>query len=397
MFHAARYNPVFNGEAHDATKPRPISSALKGVRMIGKISVAFLVVFLMVAVAAAQDVSQMDQVVQSFASKQAFMGSVLVAQGNEVLLSKGYGFANLEWNLPNSPTTKFAIASVTKQFTAAAILLLEERGKLKTDDLFRKWMPEAPAAWDKITIFQLLTHTSGVPNYTALPGYHSDEPFPATLEKVLARYPNRPLEFQPGEKFSYNSWGYVLLGYLLEKVTGDSYEKFIQTNIFTPLGMKDSGYYSNAPIIPRRSARYIQGKDGPEHLDFDESKAFSAGALYSTTEDLLRWVQGLFGGKLLSPTALAKMTSPTSVYSGYAMGVELWSFDYGQKYDSIMHSGGVAPGMPGAAALLKYFPEKKLTVVVLANLDTSQDGSTAVALISGRLAALALGFKPPDR
>ena len=137
--------------------------------MIRRIGIALL----LAAAGLAQDVSRMDQVVQSYVSNKTFMGSVLVARGDQVLLSKGYGSANLEWNIPNSPATKFRLGSLTKQFTAASILLLEERGKLKTDDLVKKFVPDAPAAWDKITIFHLLTHTSGIPNFTGFPDYRS--------------------------------------------------------------------------------------------------------------------------------------------------------------------------------------------------------------------------------
>ena len=128
---------------------------------------------LVAAAALGQDVSRMDQVVQAYVANKTFMGSVLVARGSEVLLSKGYGSANLEWNVPNSPGAKFRLGSLTKQFTAASILLLEERGKLKTDDLVKKFMPDAPAAWDKITIYHLLTHTSGIPSFTGFADYRS--------------------------------------------------------------------------------------------------------------------------------------------------------------------------------------------------------------------------------
>src|SRR5258705_73392 len=135
---------------------------------------------LLATVGLAQDVSRMDEVVQYNVSNKKFMGSVLVARGEEILLNKGYGSANLEWNIPNSPATKFRLGSVTKQFTAAAILLLEERGKLKTDDPLKKFMSDAPTAWEKITIYHLLTHTSGIPNFTSFPDYPSQKPFAAT-------------------------------------------------------------------------------------------------------------------------------------------------------------------------------------------------------------------------
>jgi CubicO group peptidase (beta-lactamase class C family) len=342
--------------------------------MIRRISITLL----LAAAGLAQDASRMDQVVQSYLSNKTFMGSVLVARGDEVLLSKGYGSANLEWNVPNSPATKFRLGSVTKQFTAASILLLEERGKLKTDDPVKKFMPDAPAAWDTITIFHLLTHTSGIPNFTSFPDYRSQEPFAATPEKLVARFRDKPLDFQPGERWSYSNSGYVLLGYLLEKASGESYEKFVQENIFGPLGMKDSGYDSNTAIIPRRAAGYEPSKDGPVNAGFIHmSIPLSAGALYSTTEDLLRWEQGLFGGKLLSAASLAKMTTPFK--NDYACGVGVRTVS-GHKV--IDHGGGIE----GFNTFLAYYPGDKLTVVALANL--TGDAPQQIVM---RLAALAHG------
>src|ERR1035437_713731 len=156
---------------------------------------------------AGPDVPRMEQVIQSSVSDQQFMGSVLVARGNEILFSKGYGFANLEWNIPNSPSTKFRLGSLTKQFTAASILLLEERGKLNVNDPVKHYMPDAPAAWDKITIFNVLTHTSGIPSFTSFPDYVSLEPFSATPTQLVARFRDKPLDFQPGEKWSYSNSG----------------------------------------------------------------------------------------------------------------------------------------------------------------------------------------------
>jgi CubicO group peptidase (beta-lactamase class C family) len=255
----------------------------------------------------AQDTARMNELMQSYVADRKFMGTALVARGNQVLFSKGYGSANLEWDIPNSPNTKFRLGSVTKQFTAACILLLEERGKLSVNDPLKKYLPDAPAGWDKITIFHLLTHTSGIPNFTGFPNYAKLEPFSATATELVARFRGKPLDFQPGEKCSYSNSGYVLLGYLIEKITGDTYEKFVRENIFTPLGMKDSGYDSNTALIPHRAAGYVAGKSGYEHAGFIHmSIPHGAGALYSTTEDLLKWEQGLFGGKLLRAASLER-------------------------------------------------------------------------------------------
>lgn len=325
------------------------------------------------------DVARMEQIVQSYVPKQ-FMGTVLVAQDGKVLLDQGYGFANLEWQIPNTPTTKFRLGSVTKQFTAASILLLEERGKLKVEDPVKKYMPDAPAAWDKITIFHVLTHTSGIPNFTSFPDYRDTAAAATTPEKLVARFRDKPLDFQPGEKWSYSNSGYVLLGYLIEKVSGKSYSDFVQQNIFAPLGMKDSGYDSNSAVIERRAAGYSRGKDGPVNAGFVHmSIPFSAGALYSTTEDLLRWEQGLFGGKVLKPESLAKMTTPFKEDYAFGLGVITKG---GRK--RIAHDGGIE----GFNTSLSYYPEDKLVVAVLANLNGPFAGQ-----INSQLSQVAHGEK----
>jgi CubicO group peptidase (beta-lactamase class C family) len=218
------------------------------------------------------------------------MGSILVERNDQILLDKGYGYANLEWQVPNSPDTKFRLGSITKQFTAACILLLEERGKLKTNDLVKNYLPDAPAAWDHITIYNLLTDTSGIPNFTEFPDYHASVATPTTPEQLVARFRDKPLDFQPGENWRYSNSNYVLLGYLIEKITGQRYQDFVEKNIFKPLGMQNSGYDSNTAIIPHRAGGYSPGSNGPVNAGYvDMSIPFSAGALYSTTHDLLRW------------------------------------------------------------------------------------------------------------
>ena len=194
----------------------------------------------------APDTARMDQIVLSYANARQFMGSVLVARGDELLFDKSYGMANLEWSVPNTSTTKFRIGSLTKQFTAAAILLLEERGKLRTEDPIKKYMADAPSAWDKVTVFNVLTHTGGIPSFTSFPDYAQKSLSPMTAGQLVDWFKDRPLDFEPGTKFSYSNSDYVLLGYLIEKLSGQTYETFLKQNIFTPLGMTDSGYDSNA-------------------------------------------------------------------------------------------------------------------------------------------------------
>jgi CubicO group peptidase (beta-lactamase class C family) len=325
-----------------------------------------------------ESVTRMEQIIQAYVPSK-FMGSVLVAQDGKVLLDKGYGFANLEWNVPNTPTTKFRLGSITKQFTAASILLLEEQGKLKVEDPVKKYMPDAPAAWDKITIFHVLTHTSGIPSFTGFPDFESHEAQAMTPEKLVEWFRDKPLEFEPGTKWNYSNSGYVLLGYLIEKISGESYSEFVQQNIFTPLGMKDSGYDSNSAIIAHRAAGYTPGKSGAVNAGFVHmSIPFSAGALYSTTEDLLRWEQGLFGGKVLTAASLAKMTTPFKQDYAFGLGV---STQNGHKM--IAHDGGIQ----GFNTALAYYPDDKLVVAVLANVNGP------AGQIAGNLAKVALGEK----
>jgi len=322
----------------------------------------------------------MNQIIQSYVDGKQFMGAVLVAQGDQIILDNGYGYANLEWQIADAPDARFRLGSITKQFTAAAILLLEERGKLSTNDPVKKYMPDAPAAWEKVTIYNLLTHTSGIPSFTDLPDYRSTEATPTTPEKLVARFRDKPLEFQPGEKWKYSNSGYVLLGYLLEKISGQSYQDFIQQNIFKPLGMTDSGYDSNSAIILHRAYGYSPGPNGPVNAGYiDMTIPFSAGALYSTTHDLLRWEEGLFGGKVLSAASLKKMTTPFK--ENYACGLFVRTVN---GHQLIEHGGGIE----GFNTDLAYYPDDKLTVVVLGNLNGGAPND-----IASKLAAAVHGEK----
>ncbi len=321
---------------------------------------------------------RLEQIVQSYVSAHQFMGSVLVAKGDESVLDRGYGFANLEWDIPNSPATKFRLGSVTKQFTAACVLLLEEKGKLRVEDPVKKYLPDAPAAWDKVTIFHLLTHTSGIPSFTDFPDYAESEAASTTPEKLVDRFRNKPLEFEPGTKWKYSNSGYVLLGYLITKVSGETYQQFMQENVFTPLGMKDSGYDSNSAIIHHRAAGYTPSKDGIINAGFiNMTIPYSAGGLYSTTGDLLRWERGLFGGKVLSDASLQKMITPFK--DNYAFGLFV---ETRNGHKEISHGGGIE----GFNTFLAYWPEDKLSIVVLSNLNGGAPGD-----IGGKLGAVMHG------
>jgi CubicO group peptidase (beta-lactamase class C family) len=325
-------------------------------------------------------VDRMDPIVRSYSDNHQFMGSVLVTQGDKIVFENSYGDANLEWNIPDDSLTKFRIGSMTKQFTASSILLLEERGKLSTDDYVKKYMPDAPAAWDKITVYNLLTHTSGIPSFTSFSDYRTSEGTSTTPKALVDRFRDKPLEFQPGEKWNYSNSGYVLLGYLLERISGQTYADFVTENIFKPLGMKDSGYDSNSAVIPHRATGYSPGPNGPVNSGYiDMTIPYSAGALYSTTHDLLLWEQALYGGKVLTAASLKKMTTPYK--ENYGCGLMIHTAKGHLQYE---HGGGIE----GFNTEMAYYPDDKLTVIVLANLNGG-----APSDIAEKLAAVVHGEK----
>ncbi len=323
----------------------------------------------------AQDTTRMDAVVTPLVDSRQFMGAVLVARGDQIVFNKAYGSANLEWKIANTPTTKFRIGSITKQFTSASILLLEQRGKLKLDDPIRKHFLDAPVAWDAITLKHLLTHTSGIPNFTNFPEYQKLKYLETPLSDVIALFKDKALEFKPGEKMAYSNSGYMLLGYVIEKASGMSYADFVQANIFVPLGMKDSGYDSNTLLIERRAAGYSRKGEAIVNADFVHmSVPHAAGGLYSTTEDLLRWQRGLYGGKLLNKASLKKLTTPFK--NNYAFGL-IVNPDKRKVYS---HGGGIE----GFNTNLAYYPQTQTTVVALSNVN----GGAPVEIVT-KLGALA--------
>jgi len=330
-------------------------------------------------VSLAQDIARMDQIVQSYVSNKTFAGSVLVARGSDVIVSKGYGLANVEWNVPSSPSARFKVASITKQFTAAAILLLEERGRLKIDDLVKTHLPEAPPTWDRITLFHLLTHTAGFPGLQPPPtGRQAPVESPdGTVAGFVTALMQRPLESQPGERFNYTNSGYLVLGHLIQKLTGQPYETFIRENIFMPLAMKDTGLDSPS-VIARRAGSYTVTPNGLVNASYPSDRIVpnTAAGLYSTTEDLMRWQNGLYGGKVISKASLQKMTTP---FKGeYGLGVYIHTID-GRR--AATHGGGAPP-----FANLTYFFDRGISVVVLGNLSVAPS-----AEIAGYLGALAHG------
>ena len=309
-----------------------------------------------------QDLGQMAVAVKAQADGNRFMGSVLVAKGDMIVFEISAGRANVEWNIPNSATTKFRIGSLTKQFTAAALLLLEERGKLSVDDPIAKHIGGVPASWRPITLRHLLTHTSGIPDFTELPNYSEWKLSGLPPSMLLARVRDLSLDFDPGTKFKYSNTGYVLLGWVIEIVSGQTYREFVKQNLFDPLGIADSGYDSSVAIIQQRASGYQVGElalrmSNANYIDMRTPGG--AGGLYSTTGDLLKWTRALFGGKLLQSGSLEKMTTPAK--SDYAYGLRVET-KHGRK--RFAHAGGI----DGFGSFLAYFPESAVTIAVLSNV-----------------------------
>jgi CubicO group peptidase (beta-lactamase class C family) len=335
--------------------------------------IAILIVGLLGAASAgfAQDTARMDAVVQSFVSNGTFSGAVLVARGSDVVFTNGYGLAHAERQVANSAATRFRVASITKQFTAAAILLLEERGQLTLDDPVKKHLPNAPASWDGMTIFHLLSHTAGFQGLATPPPARVPIESPdRSLEGFVTVAMKHPLEFVPGATFNYTNSGYFVLGYLIEKLSGHSYDRFIQENLLTPLGLNDTGLASVANI-DARARFYTRSPKGLVESELpDRVVPNSAAGFYSTAADLLRWQTALYGGKVVSPVSLEKMTTRSK--GDYGLGVYVRSV----AGRTVFNHGGGAP----AFANLSYFPDSRTSVAILGNINVSPGHELAALL-----------------
>lgn len=330
-----------------------------------------------------QITAKVDEYMKSAVEVERFSGSILVARDGKALVSKSYGMANVELDVPNMPNTVFRLASLTKQFTATAVMMLQERGKLNVNDPFCKYLTDCPAAWQPITIRQLLTMTSGIPGVTAtelgpLRG------LPVPWDQWLEATKKKPLDFIPGENFKYANSGYTLLGFIIERVSGKSYGEFLQENIFTPLRMKQTGYEDPLRIIKNRATGYRQLPGDPvTNVPYLEMIGlYAAGGIYSTTEDLLLWDNALYTDKLLSRKSRDEMFKPFKEMlpgKGYAYG--WWtSVKFGRQ--EIAHGGNLA----GFITYIARFPADRVTVIVLSNNGRGSSGK-----ISNVLSAIVFG------
>lgn len=318
----------------------------------------------------AQEISaKVDEYMNAAMRVNRFSGAVLVARNGQAVVSRGYGMANIELSVPNTPQTVFRLGSVTKQFTGMAIVLLQERGKLSVNDPVCKYLTDCPQAWQSITLRNLLTHTAGIPNYTDFPDFVKTAAVETTASELTGRFRDKPLQFAPGEKFAYSNSGYYLLGTIIERVSGKSYADFLQENIFAPLNMKQTGYDNPVRIIKNRAAGYARQGDGfINAAPISMSTAYAAGALYSTVEDMLLWDQALYTEKLVSRKSLDEAFTPFKSSYGYG-----WSI--GNRFDRqvIAHGGGIF----GFSTYIARYPADRVTVIVLSNVEGAPSGEIA--------------------
>jgi CubicO group peptidase (beta-lactamase class C family) len=332
---------------------------------------------------------KIDALIQKYVEFGNFNGSVLVAKGDGVVFKKGYGMANFEWNIPNSPDTRFRLGSITKQFTSMLIMQMVEGGKLSLEDKLADRLPYyRKETGNKVTIHHLLNHTSGIPSYTSIPNFFRDLGRQALpLRELVTKYCSGDLEFEPGSKFAYNNSGYVILGAVIEQITGKSYEQVLQEHILDPVGMKATGYDHSEVLITKRAAGYANRLDGVRNADFlDMSLPHAAGALYSTVEDLYLWDRALYGTKLLSEAGKKKWFTPG--LSNYAYGWAVLKMPVGPDKTErlvIQHGGGIN----GFSTLLTRVPEDHTLIVLLNNT-----GGGALNLITQGIGDILYGREP---
>lgn len=291
---------------------------------------------------------------------------VKIVQSGCDVKTVAYGFANLELGVPATTNSVFEIGSVTKQFTASCILLLQQNGKLSVGDLIAKHLPNIPEAWSNVTIRHLLAHTSGVKSYTGLDGFALTRRL--SQGQFIAAIGARPLEFQPGESWKYSNTGYSLLGYIVENVSGENYWEFLRERILAPLGMNATADRDPGAIITNRVSGYEQTNRLHINRDYDVTDVFSAGAMVSTVGDLAKWNGALGTETLLSATSKTAAWTPQKLNNGkpttYGFG---WYVDAVNGHNYVGHGGQTS----GFSASVQRFPDDQLFVIVLTNTDES--------------------------
>ncbi len=336
---------------------------------------AFLVTFLVSFYASiSADADKIDDYLGTQMQRLHIPGvSLAIVRDGRVIKAQGYGFANLELKAPATKETVYEIGSNTKQFTAAAIMMLVEEGKVHLDDSVTKYFPEAPETWSAITIRHLLTHTSGIQNHVAVPDwldvFRTNLKFETapSRDELLKMFFKLPLEFQPGETWAYDNTGYYLLGIVIEKASGKSYWEFLDERIFKPLGMNATRNTDPQPIVANRASGYEWKNDHFENRPvLLPAIAFSAGSLLSTAEDMAKWDAALYTEKLLKKSSFDQIWTAAATNDkapmpfNYGFG---WFVDSYHGHRLVQHSGGT----PGFSSVIYRFIDDKLTIIILTN------------------------------
>jgi CubicO group peptidase (beta-lactamase class C family) len=322
---------------------------------------------------------RVHQFVESEREKRHIPGvSVAVVQNGEVVLAKGYGQANVELDVACTADTIFQIGSITKQFTASAVMLLVEQGKIALDDAISKYVENSPEAWKDVTVRHLLNHTSGIKSYTSIPDNMAKSRLDRSKNEIIGTVRDLPLEFAPGEKWVYNNTGYFLLGLVIEKASGKPYAEFLQESIFKPLGMSDTRVNELSAIVKNRATGYMWAGQllNAEHASM--TWPYSAGAMISTVNDLAKWDAALYGEKIIKQCSLDQMWTKVKLNDGqvrdYGFG---WSLSDHRGHKLIGHGGGIH----GFTTDLARFVNDKLTIIVLTN--SSGIGANPAAITRG--------------
>lgn len=313
--------------------------------------------------------------------------AVAVVKDGKPVLAKGYGLANVEWSVPVTENTVYQLASVSKQFTATGIMMLVEEGKLSLDDKLPKFFDKLPAAWGNVTVRQLLNHTSGIKSYTNLPSFEKTLRQDFSKEEIIKMAADAPVDFAPGEKYSYNNTGFYLLGMIIEKVSGKEYGAFLQERIFQPLGMTSTRLNDLREVIKLRATGYAWENGKLRNGEYvSPTQPFSAGALISTVTDLAKWDAALYTEKLLKRASLEQMWTPEKLNDGkpltYGYG---WGVDLYRTRKRVSHGGGIN----GFSTFISRFVDDKVTVIVLSNLEGGSAGRLADGIAEFYIPALA--------
>lgn len=306
-------------------------------------------------------VAKVNEYMNALTRLNRFRGTILVAREGRVLTSSSYGLANLEDEIQNARQTKFHLASITKTFTAMAIMILHERGRLNVQDPICKYLTDCPAAWQPVTIHHLLTMSSGIPNFTDFPDWLQTRAQPSNYASTIARFKDKPLDFQPGEKYNYSNSGYVLLAQIVERISGRTYEGFLRENIFSSLRMINTGYDDNKVVLKHRAIGYArEGLRLVRAPYLNLSVVKGAGGLYSTVDDLFLWDQALYTQKLVSRKSLETIFTIHKGDFGYG-----WHIDEQFKRRRIFYDGVQI----GFKSSITRYPDDQVTIILLTNAD----------------------------